>query len=298
MNRTMSSCYFACSCCLLMALAGPGLAHVVLLPLGDSITQAEYHSGIPDQQRPSYRDPLQTLLTNAGIGFDFVGSHTDYCQSGPLPPPVGFPSAGFDPDHEGHWGWTADEIVDGGPVISSCAGGTAGSGKLSDWIPNYPAIPDLVLLHIGTNDIIQGLPPGHTTGVQDLTPAQIAEIKSDIESIITTLKTISNPNLTILLANLIPGTLIDLEVQAVNAEIAMIALADPMVTLVDQYSGFDANTSTYDGVHPNMAGEMHMADRWFTAIQQVTVPEPGAWVCCGMLAFFAAVKKVRLGDRK
>jgi lysophospholipase L1-like esterase len=34
------------------------------------------------------------------------------------------------------------------------------------------------------------------------------------------------------------------------------------IVLVDQYTGFDPATMTYDGTHPNAAGDSHMADRW------------------------------------
>ena len=40
------------------------------------------------------------------------------------------------------------------------------------------------------------------------------------------------------------------------------------VLLVDQFSGFDVEKDTYDGVHPNAQGEEKMAQRWFEAIQK------------------------------
>ena len=40
------------------------------------------------------------------------------------------------------------------------------------------------------------------------------------------------------------------------------AVADESpVVLVDQYSGFDPSTMTYDGTHPNAIGDSQ--DRWF-----------------------------------
>jgi len=37
--------------------------------------------------------------------------------------------------------------------------------------------------------------------------------------------------------------------------------ASPVV-LVDQYSGFDPSTMTYEGTRPHLVGDSHMADRW------------------------------------
>ena len=43
-------------------------------------------------------------------------------------------------------------------------------------------------------------------------------------------------------------------------------LRQPPVFLVDQFVDFDAQTETYDGIHPNDLGEEKMAQRWFEAI--------------------------------
>ena len=55
--------------------------------------------------------------------------------------------ADFDPDHEGHPGWRADEIVDGRI-------GFEAEGKLDEWL--IAEEPNIVLLHIGTNDVAGG----------------------------------------------------------------------------------------------------------------------------------------------
>ena len=38
------------------------------------------------------------------------------------------------------------------------------------------------------------------------------------------------------------------------------------VVVVDQWSGFDTATDTYDGVHPNSSGDRKMAGRWHPAL--------------------------------
>ena len=54
-----------------------------------------------------------------------------------------------------------------------------------------------------------------------------------------------------------------------NVEIEAIAAANENVVLVDQFTGFDTATQTYDQLHPNESGEQHMAARWLAAIQSV-----------------------------
>lgn len=146
----------------------PGaLPNVVLL--GDSITDNHY------------RTTLWRSLREAGYVFDLVGSQNSY----PLRADVAdlsYKSEPFDTAHEGHTGWTAAELLTGSDWDP------AGGGGLDEWLELYR--PDVVALHIGTNDLIIG----------KLTPAEIAE---DIGKIIERLRR-SNPDVTILLAQIIP----------------------------------------------------------------------------------------------
>lgn len=234
---------------------------LVIMSLGDSITQGRFSTA---HERPSYRAPLQQMLSARGIEFDFVGSHTEHCGESP----EGFPFAHFDADHEGHWGWAVDDLVNGTDV-SHC-GGDAGDGRLADWVPEYTDSPDLVLMHVGTNDIIQSLPNGHAAGVNDLSVDQILSIRNSIEGLIQTVQQqIGNPKTKILLAQLIPGTLIQEEVQALNSQISQIGASRQDVVVVDHYTDFDPRRTvgdTYDDLHPNASGEQHMAERWLDAI--------------------------------
>ncbi|MFV3464754.1 GDSL-type esterase/lipase family protein, partial [Mycobacterium tuberculosis] len=71
-----------------------------------------------------YRPELFQKLTAAGLPTDFVGS----LRNGTL----------SDRDHEGHSGWRIDEI----------------SARVDGWVDTFQ--PEVVLLMIGTNDMIQG----------------------------------------------------------------------------------------------------------------------------------------------
>ncbi len=111
-----------------------------IMPLGDSITLGS-SSGVADRDFwVSYRKALYDKLWAAGYVVDdeiFVGTPTWIS---------GESVADFDPDHEGHPGWRADEIVNG--RIGST------EGKLDEWL--IAEEPNIVLLHIGTNDVANG----------------------------------------------------------------------------------------------------------------------------------------------
>ncbi len=211
---------------------------IKIVTLGDSITQAETGQN-------SYRKELWELLNQAGYNVDFVGSENrnkDYNN---------FEDTNFDPDHEGHWGWRIDEIING----------RGGEGKLSDWLTGYT--PDVALIHLGSNDAIQN--NSAISSVEELN--QVIDILRE-----------DNPNVTIFLSKLIPTNNSDRNsrIDDLNNRIPGIVAdknqANSPVILVDQSSGFNANTDTYDGVHPNDAGEAKMARKWFDALEDYLDP--------------------------
>ncbi len=208
------------------------LSTVQILPLGDSITQ-----GGTDWN--SYRRPLYHMLTEAGYDVDFIGS----VKANP-------PNPDFDLDHEGHGGWRIDELAEGRSHQPE-------KGSLPQWLQTYT--PDLVLLHAGTNDIIQGGSNG-------------AVHHHDIRKVINILRE-DNPNVTIFLAKVIPADFkegVYETVQQFNdtlpGVVADMSTSNSKIILVDQWTGFDVDSDTYDGLHPDGSGEQKMAQRWFDAI--------------------------------
>ena len=199
-----------------------------IVPLGNSITQAKTTS--PGAN--SYRRNLWNKLINAGHSVDFVGSlNTDDLESS-------FPDASFDHDHEGHWGWRADQIVT----------------YLAGWLAGYT--PDVALLHIGTNDAYQN--------------NTVASTIEEIEDIIGILRN-DNSNVTIFLAQILPlqDVAKNARVDGINAELVNLASSlnqtQSRIILVDHNSGWNITEYTYDNVHPNETGEEIMAQRWFNA---------------------------------
>ncbi|MDJ0702507.1 MAG: SGNH/GDSL hydrolase family protein [Leptolyngbyaceae cyanobacterium MO_188.B28] len=204
---------------------------VRIMPLGDSITQADGEHG-------SYRRPLWNLLRQAGYEVEFVGSTQNHFGG---PPPF----TDFDPDHEGHWGWRTDEIL----------------VHINNWVSS--ARPNIVLIHLGTNDVRAG--------------QSLESTMDELWELIQALR-LNNPFVKVLLAQVIPTVENEAQVAQLNQRIALIAeymsMETSPVLLVDQFSGFNpaVGQDTYDGVHPNELGERKLAEQWFNALQQILAP--------------------------
>lgn len=219
---------FATACTATTSAEYPTLAAtrstVRVMPLGDSITEG-------DKNYSSYRRALWQKLQADRYRVDFVGSKTRNFD-GPNPTPD------FDLDHEGHWGWRADEIL----------------ANLDGWVTTYN--PDVALIHLGSNDVFQN--------------NSVSSTISELEQIIDVFRN-RNPQTIILLAQIIPSAFDTADVASLNQQIATLAArkttAESPVILVDQWTAFDPATDTYDGVHPNEAGELKMATRWYEALK-------------------------------
>ncbi len=221
-----------------------------ILPLGDSITQG-------GSRAASYRHPLWRKLVEEGREVDFLGSERTV-HGGLDPEWPGHRGKTFDPDHEGHWGWTTDEIL--------------AEDALPRWLEAYT--PDIALIHLGTND-----------AANEDSPKAIA---ARLEAIVRLVRS-RNPRVGIVLAKLIPSTGDWRErIAALNRSIgdleARLSTPESPVVVVDQSAGFDPEADTMDGVHPNRSGAEKMASRWLDGIHRVTegretaakgVPHPG-----------------------
>ncbi len=225
------------------AIAAPPPKPVKIMPLGDSITAGLHMvKDVPG----GYRKELSARLTAAGIPFDFVGSL------------VANPDHGTDPDHEGHGGFRTKAVLE---------------KNLPAWLS---AAPDVVLLHIGTNDVLAGVP--------------MREITGNLETIITLL-TADAPERKIFVSSIIPvtqdfdygnGLLKQADLEAavktynrkMKAMVAHHAARGEKVFFVDTHAlvhlpGADGNPGTADdfyqpgdGIHPAQTGYDAMGEIW------------------------------------
>jgi len=209
---------------LIISLDALGASPIKIMPLGDSITRGYWGSSYGD----GYRRALYKSLVGTGFySIDFVGSLTDgYFQD-------------FDRNHEGHDGWTTDGL----------------STNVYNWLTANPA--QIVLLHIGTNDIT--LAPNH---IGD--PNKVAAILNEIDRYST--------DITVILARIILRTdgYVPQTIAFNNGVVAMaqarIAAGDKII-IVDMENALSYPADMYDVVHPNDSGYRKMATVWFNALQ-------------------------------
>jgi GDSL-like Lipase/Acylhydrolase family len=218
-----------------LGVSSPSNVDITVLPLGDSITSG-------NSKHMTYRYPLWVKFIDSGfnfdgIHFDFVGSQNlDHSGAQVWPDHRGH---SFDHDHEGHPGWRAEQILAILPI----------------WLKRYT--PDIVLLHIGTNDVMANQTTLSTT--------------DEVEQIITVLRD-DNPKVIVLLAKIIPNgdPIVNQRIIELNQRIDSIAISkstvESPVVIVDQNLGFNVTEDTDDGVHPNRTGAEKIAQKWFEAV--------------------------------
>lgn len=215
-----------------------------VMPLGDSITWGVTDgdgANPPLEQRVGYRKAVRDALHALGYRIDFVGT----LQSGADPDQLA-----DDPDHEGHGGWRADELVNG---RDSVLPGT-GNGKLSEWL--HARAPDIVLLHAGTNDLNGNGDPGIEA--------------QDIEQILATINKWESSHwpVTVVLSRIIinhqkdPQHTIAFNDRVIgDVAVPHIASGDEVIW-VDHESALDDFRFYADSLHPNEAGYERMAEVW------------------------------------
>jgi lysophospholipase L1-like esterase len=196
------------------------VSNLKIMPLGDSITDGTQTPG-------GYRIKLWSTIQNLGKTIDFVGS----LQNGP--------AELSDKDHEGHSGWRIDQI----------------DSNINGWMDTYK--PHIVLLHIGTNDVLQNYSlsnaPDRLSALIDKICAKLpAGGKLYVAQIILLSNSGQNQSV-ITFNNQIPGIVQD----KVNA--------GKPVYMVDMYSAL-TTADLQDGIHPTRTGYDKMADVWFDAI--------------------------------
>lgn len=195
---------------------------VRVMPLGDSITEGTQVPG-------GYRIGLWQRLAAGGYQTDFVGSQFNG------------PANLGDHDHEGHPGWRIDQV----------------DANITGWLT--ATRPRTVLLHLGTNDVLQNY---NLAGA----PARLSTLIDHI--------TAAAPDADVFVATIIPLASASQETagRAFNAAIPGIVQnkvnAGRHVHLVDMHAAL-STADLIDGIHPTAGGYDKMAATWFTALRTV-----------------------------
>jgi lysophospholipase L1-like esterase len=203
---------------------------VRVMPLGDSITEGTQVPG-------GYRIGLWQRLSAASYRVDFVGTQFNG------PPALG------DHDHEGHPGWRIDQI----------------DANINAWLRTTG--PRTVLLHVGTNDVLQNFNlPG--------APSRLSTLIDRITAAV--------PAADVFLATIIPLASPSQEAAARNFNATIPGIvqskvnAGKRVHLVDMHAALTA-ADLIDGIHPTAGGYDKMAATWYAALRSVpgTIGDPG-----------------------
>lgn len=190
---------------------------------GDSITHASPDTG-------NFRCRLWHKLQTLG-SFDFVGSMNGMVYGGK--------EKNCDNDHEAHSGWKADQVL---RVIKQS------SAKFD---------PDIVIIHLGTNDLIAGNSVGSTA-------YEISQIIYELRE--------DNPLLVVFVAGVIPNyqgnnhtPTMELNRRISNMTGSISTKKSPVI-FVDHFTGFDESDMA-DRLHPNESGAEKIARTWMEAIK-------------------------------
>ncbi|MCX5069446.1 ricin-type beta-trefoil lectin domain protein [Micromonospora lupini] len=204
---------------------------VRVMPLGDSITEGTQVPG-------GYRIGLWQRLATNRYTVDLVGSQFNG------------PASLGDHDHQGHPGWRIDQI----------------DANIVGWLNTQR--PQTVLLHIGTNDILQNY--------------NVSTAPNRLSTLIDKI-TATVPTAEVFVAQIIPisNSGQDAAARTFNAAIPGIVQskvnAGKRVHVVDMHSAL-TTADLIDGVHPTAGGYDKMAARWYSALQSVpgSIGNPGS----------------------
>lgn len=216
---------------------------VKVMPLGDSTTL-----GTGGTVGGAYRYPLwKQLVGSEGYKIDFVGSGS------------AGPSAFTDPQHEGHSGyWIKDNSSD---IYS----------RVDGWMSTYN--PDIVLIHLGTNDIRFGTKAATATARMDALIAKLYTLKPTVKLVVSSLVSLE------FTTDGYNGT----NWQAYNASIPGLVSKyqsqGKKIWFADMAKAGITRADLADGVHPNDAGYNKMANGFATALKAAiagaaTTPAP------------------------
>ncbi len=202
-------------------------AKVKIMPLGDSITfDWHYSDSRNDTQRHGYRNHLWYKLKGTKYDVDFVG--TKHTGSAVTP--------SFDIDNEGYTGYTTHQIAS---LVYSKLQATS---------------PDIILLHIGTNDSM------------NYSPYDMSGLESILNKIDSYEKNY-HKHITVILARIIP--LPKAGNWVTNFNRSLDSMVANRITNGDDIIKVNMNTITslIDGIHPTDSGYKQMASIWFNALK-------------------------------
>jgi lysophospholipase L1-like esterase len=215
---------------------------ITIMPMGDSVTA---RGSFPES---SYRYWLWVDLTNAGFtNIAFVGNQNGVSDGAPA---NSWPQENYEGGGPSDDAWTTADGINN-------AASAAGMG------------PQILLLDLGSNDIINGTP--------------MAQIQTNLQTIVETFAA-DDPGVIIILAvpsGFPPDPSSPIQVQhqqkadqsrmggVVSKVVSIERKAGTNISKVNLLGGYNIRTDTKDGTHPNIQGEQLLAKRYFNALRPI-----------------------------
>ena len=195
-----------------------------VMPLGDSIT-----FGVGSSTHDGYRSDLWTRLRNVGLPVDFSGS----LRNGRM----------GDNNHEGHIGWRIDQVA----------------AQIDGWMATYR--PDVVLIHLGTNDIGQNYDMAGAPGRLSRLIDRIVALRPGVKIFVATLVWMVNGS--------------DRYTKFNDAIPGIVASKGPNVRLIPQHLVGRTAGDLVDSAHPSNCGYAKMSYVWYYTLGRTSLNTTG-----------------------
>ena len=233
--------------------------NLAIVAAGDSITQGCCGNSVAYD---SYRKQLEALLQANSCSHTFKGSQTEASEA-----------STYSGRHEGYSGWWAHHII---------SGHSSGPRAIEDTVEQE--LPDVILMHLGSNDLNGTGPDSNVAQSVDKTLDNIRQVISKANA---KADQIDLPRPKILLARPIPwlggsekNPNIAADIELLGEKISeSIAIGFPESTgssvrdaalanlhEVDVFTDFDPAFMQADLVHPNLDGETFIAEKFYQAL--------------------------------
>ncbi len=239
----------------LLLLTAPVFGQTLkILPLGNSITQGwmgyEEEGGPSQGERIGYRLQLYNQLNQAGYNFDLVGGEN-----------AGW-SVMSDDDHAGWPSIRDHEVAD---IMETGYTTNYGYQATQAYLYDYPA--DIILLHIGTNDVWGNDLNGGPSVERILDAVDEYEISTGNDVLVLLAKIISTRG---------SSCTSNSKVNTYNNSVVTMAQTrinndDDKIIIVDMQCGatIDYTDDMFDYWHPNESGYSKMGQKWFDVIDAI-----------------------------